>query len=87
MSILSFIFPAKPKTASAAKERLQIVIARERNNRAGYDFLPALRDELIAVISKYTKVDPKDITLSLDRKGDLEVLDVNVVLPEVELRS
>ena len=51
----------------------------------GLEYL--LRDELIAVISKYTKVDPKDITLSLDRKGDLEVLDVNVVLPEIEMRN
>jgi cell division topological specificity factor len=87
MALLSFLFNTKPKTASAAKERLQIIIARERSGRTGYDFLPALHAELIAVISKYTKVDPKDITLSLDRKGDLEVLDVNVVLPEIELRS
>lgn len=87
MALLSFLFNSKPKTASAAKERLQIIIARERSGRDGYDFLPALHAELIAVISKYTKVDPKDITLSLERKGDLEVLDVNVVLPEIELRS
>ncbi len=86
MALLSFLFNTKPKTASAAKERLQIIIARERSGRTGYDFLPALHAELIAVISKYTKVDPKDITLSLDRKGDLEVLDVNVVLPEIEMR-
>jgi cell division topological specificity factor len=87
MALLSFLFNSKPKTASAAKERLQIIIARERSGRTGYDFLPALHAELIAVISKYTKVDPKDITLSLDRKGDLEVLDVNVVLPEIELKT
>ncbi len=87
MALLSFLFNTKPKTATAAKERLQIIIARERSGRTGYDFLPALHAELIAVISKYTKVDPKDITLSLDRKGDLEVLDVNVVLPEIEMRS
>lgn len=87
MALLSFLFNTKPKTASAAKERLQIIIARERSGRTGYDFLPALHAELIAVISKYTKVDPKDITLSLDRKGDLEVLDVNVILPEIEMRN
>lgn len=86
MALLSFLFNNKPKTASSAKERLQIIIARERSGRSGYDFLPALHAELIAVISKYTKVDPKDITLSLDRKDDLEVLDVNVVLPEMEVR-
>lgn len=87
MALLSFLFNTKPKTASAAKERLQIIIARERSGRSGYDFLPALHAELIAVISKYTKVDSKDITLSLERKGDLEVLDVNVVLPELEMNS
>lgn len=87
MALLSFLFNTKPKSANMAKERLQIIIARERHGRDGYDFLPALREELIAVISKYTKVNPGDIKVSLDRQGDLEVLDVNVVLPEAEVRS
>ena len=87
MALLSFLFTSKPKSANAAKERLQIIIARERNGREGYDFLPALREELIAVIAKYTKVNPEDIKVSLDKQGNLEVLDVNVILPDVELRS
>ncbi|NDI84645.1 cell division topological specificity factor MinE [Undibacterium crateris] len=87
MALLSFLFNSKPKTANMAKERLQIIIARERTGRDGYDFLPALREELIAVISKYTKVSPEDIKVSLDKQGNLEVLDVNVVLPELEVRS
>ncbi|EJN08972.1 MULTISPECIES: cell division topological specificity factor MinE [unclassified Herbaspirillum] len=85
MSLLSFLFPTKPKSAVAAKERLQIIIARERSNgRQGPDFLPALHKELIEVISKYTKVNADDIKISLDRQGNLEVLDVNVVLPDAE---
>lgn len=82
MGLLSVFFPQKPKSAVAAKERLQIIIARERTNRAGPDFLPSLHRELIEVISKYTKVNPDDIKISLDRQGNLEVLDVNVVLPD-----
>ena len=82
MGLLSFIFDTKPKSANTAKERLQIIIARERNGRAGPDFLPAMHKELIAVISKYTKVNADDIKISLDRQGNLEVLDVNVVLPD-----
>lgn len=82
MALLSFLFPSKTKTASTAKERLQIIIAHERNDRSGPEFLPALRQELIAVISKYTKVNADDIKISLDRQGNLEVLDVNVVLPD-----
>ncbi len=82
MALLSFLFPSKGKSASAAKERLQIIIARERGHRTGPDFLPALHRELIEVISKYTKVNADDIKLSLDRQGNLEVLEVNVVLPD-----
>jgi cell division topological specificity factor len=82
MGLLSILFPQKQKTASEAKERLQIIIARERSNRAGPDFLPALHRELIEVISKYTKVNADDIKIKLDRQGNLEVLDVNVVLPD-----
>jgi len=37
---------------------------------------------LIAVISKYVKVNPEDIKISLNSQGNLEVLDVNVVLPD-----
>lgn len=86
MALLSFLFKDKPKSASAAKERLQIIIARERSGRDGYDFLPALHKELIEVISKYTQVSAEDIMISLDRKGDLEVLDVNVVLPDQQIK-
>ena len=82
MALLNFLFPEKKKSASAAKERLQIIIARERSSVTGPDFLPALHQELIAVISKYVKVNPDDIKVSLDRQGNLEVLDVNVVLPD-----
>ena len=82
MALLSFLINSKPKTASAAKERLQIIIARERNGLSGPDYLPALHKELIEVISKYTKVNPDNIKISLDRQGNLEVLDVNVVLPD-----
>lgn len=82
MALLSFLFNKKPKTAEAAKERLQIIIARERTDRSGPDFLPALRQELVQVIAKYTNVHPDDIKLSVNCQGDMEVLDVNVVLPE-----
>jgi cell division topological specificity factor len=82
MGLLSVFFDNKPKTAATARERLQIIIAHERNIDSGPDFMPALRQELIAVISKYTQVSPADINISLDKKGHLEVLDVNVVLPD-----
>jgi cell division topological specificity factor len=86
MSLLSFLFKNDQKSsANSARERLQIIIAHERNISSGPEFLPALHRELISVISKYVKINPEDVKISLDRKGNLEVLDVNVVLPDAQL--
>ena len=83
MSLFSLIFGNKPKTATIAKERLQLIIAHERNDQSSKpDFLPALQQELIAVISKYVSVNPNDIKVSREKQGNYEVLEVNIVLPE-----
>ncbi|RRD57880.1 cell division topological specificity factor MinE [Comamonadaceae bacterium OH2545_COT-014] len=85
MSFLSFFLGEKKKTASVAKERLQIILAHERAGRgdAGApDYLPDLQRDLIAVISKYVKIDPRDIKVQLERQDDLEVLEVKIELPE-----
>ena len=83
MSLFSLIFGSKPKTATIAKERLQLIIAHERSGQnTKPDFLPALQQELIAVISKYVLVNPDDIKVSLEKQGNNEVLEVTIVLPE-----
>ena len=85
MSFLDYLFGQKPKTAVAAKERLQFIIAHERGGQPSrVDFLPALQRELIEVISKYTKVDVNDIKVSLEKKNQFEVLEVNITLPEID---
>jgi cell division topological specificity factor len=35
----------------------------------------------VAVISKYVKIDPKDIRVDLQRQDNLEVLEVKIELP------
>lgn len=82
MSLLSMLFGNKPKTAQMAKERLQLIIARERDGATSPDFLPHLQRDLIAVISKYVQVNPDDIRVSLEKQDRYEVLEVNIVLPE-----
>ncbi|KAB2892890.1 cell division topological specificity factor MinE [Paenacidovorax monticola] len=85
MSLLSFLLGEKKKTAAVAKERLQIILAHERSGRnAGQpDYLPALQRELVAVISKYVKINPDDLKVHFERQDDLEVLEVKIELPEV----
>ena len=84
MSFLSFFLGEKKKTANVAKERLQIILAHERNilNDSEPDYLPALQRELIAVISKYVKINPDDIKVLLERQDNLEVLEVKIELPD-----
>jgi cell division topological specificity factor len=84
MSLFDLIFGQKQKTASVAKERLQLIIAHERGGASKIDYLPALQRELIEVISKYTKVSIDDIKVSLEKKNQYEVLEVNIVLPEID---
>ena len=83
MNFLSFFLGEKKRTASVAKERLQIILAHERNGRtASPTYLPDLQKELLAVISKYVSVDLDDIKVLLERQGDLEVLEVKIELPD-----
>ncbi len=84
MSFLSFLLGEKKRTASVAKERLQIILAHERSGRGGSraDYLPQLQKELMAVISKYVDIRPEDIKVQLERQDNLEVLEVKIELPD-----
>lgn len=82
MSWLQKLFGNQPKTAQLAKERLQLIIAHERDGGGSANFLPDLQRELIQVISKYVKVNPDDIRVSLEKQDRYEVLEVKIELPE-----
>ena len=84
MSLLSFLLGEKKKTASVAKERLQIILAHERSGRglSRPDYLPALQRELMAVISKYIAVRPEDVKVQIEKQDNLEVLEVKIELPD-----
>lgn len=81
MSLLKFLLGEKKRSATVAKERLQLILAHERGGRAGKaDFLPQLQRELLAVISKYVSIRPEDIRVQLERQDNLEVLQVKIEL-------
>ncbi|MDM4764562.1 cell division topological specificity factor MinE [Pelomonas sp. SE-A7] len=83
MGFLSFFLGEKKNTASVAKERLQLILAHERNGRSSSpDYLPQLQRELVAVISKYVSINPADIKVHMERQDDLDVLEVKIELPE-----
>src|SRR5205823_1208304 len=70
-------------TASLAKERLQVIVAHQRAGRAnGLEFLPRLQEELLAVIRRYVTVSDDAVRMNVERDGGLEVLELNITLPE-----
>ncbi len=75
-------FKDEPKaSASVAKERLQILIAHERNQRNAPDFLPALQREIMAVVAKYVSIKDDDIHVQIENQDQLSVLELNITLP------
>ncbi|WP_225763208.1 cell division topological specificity factor MinE [Stenotrophomonas sp. Marseille-Q4652] len=81
MGLFDFL---KTKTTSAetAKNRLQIIIAQERSQRGGPDYLPLLQRELLEVIKKYVNIDVDAVKVDLVKDGEHDVLDISVALPE-----
>jgi len=83
MSIFDyFLAKDKKNTASVAKERLQIIVAHERNKRQQPDYLPQMQKEILAVIQKYVEIDLDDVSVQLDNDSDCSVLELNITLPE-----
>jgi cell division topological specificity factor len=81
MKLLDY-FRRPPKSASLAKDRLSIIVAREHTGgRKTPDYLPQLQ-QLLAVLARYETIDLANVTVNVERNGDTEVLELNVVLPD-----
>lgn len=82
MSLMDYFRSSRPKTASIAKERLQILVAHERSARNQPDYIAALQKDLLEVIRKYVNIDPEAIKVTMEQDEDREILELNIVLPE-----
>ncbi len=86
MSLIDKLFGKKTKTASVARDRLQIIITQERANRNNAnntpDYLPTLQKELLEVLSKYVKIELEDINIAREEQDGVEMLALNITLPE-----
>ncbi|SFE00004.1 cell division topological specificity factor MinE [Nitrosomonas sp. Nm166] len=87
MSLLDYFRSSKPKTASVAKERLQILVAHERKYRNQPSYLPQLQKELLEVVRKYVNVDQDAISVNFEQDENQETLELNIVLPDYQHSS
>ncbi|MCK0745579.1 cell division topological specificity factor MinE [Chromohalobacter nigrandesensis] len=84
MKLLEFLKRERKKSASVAKERLQIIVAHQRGERDQPDYMPMLQQELLEVIRRYVQVDQDAININLDSDNDCSILELNVTLPRDE---
>ncbi|MEY2819614.1 MAG: hypothetical protein RL275_3077 [Chloroflexota bacterium] len=61
-------FFSRKRSASNAKERLQLVLVHDRTDLTPGQ-LESLKDDLIKAISKYIEIDPEAVRIELEKEG------------------
>jgi len=68
-------------SAPIARERLQILLAHERNTRKQPDLLDVLREEILALIGRHLSFDPDKVQIKVDRGKSVSTLAVDIEIP------
>jgi cell division topological specificity factor len=68
-------------SAPVARERLQILLAHERNERDHPDLLGVLREEILELISRHISFDPDKVQIKMDRGKSVSTLAVDIEIP------
>ncbi|NRA24611.1 MAG: cell division topological specificity factor MinE [Oleispira sp.] len=82
MSLMDYFRKEQTNSASIAKERLQILVAHDRVNSRGPDYLPKMQQELLSVVRKYIAISDDQVQVNVEQQGTTSVLELNVMLPE-----
>lgn len=85
MSRLFDRFTGKKRSALKAKERLQLVLIHDRTDLSQTEF-EALRDDILAVISRHVDIDPGAVRIDVERDGREQRLVADIPLRSVTRR-
>lgn len=84
MKLKSLFQRERATSASAAKERLQIILAHERTLRGQPEFLPRLQQDILDVVKRYIAINSDQVRVEMDHHDMMSILEINVALPEEE---
>jgi cell division topological specificity factor len=76
-----FRFRRPISSAPVARERLQILLEYERNLVSQTGLITALREEILAVVSRHVTIDAEKILVSIDRRRKVSTLAVDIEIP------
>ncbi len=68
-------------SAPVARDRLQILLAYERTSRGPSDLLVILREEILATVGRHVEIDPERVTVQMDRRDKVSILEVDIEIP------
>jgi cell division topological specificity factor len=84
-SFLDRLLNREPKSAETAKERLKLVLIHDRTDLTPTE-MAALKDELIAVISRHIEIDPTAVKIEMSNEGREQRLIADIPLRPVRRR-
>ncbi len=67
-NFINRIFSKQPASADRAKDRLRLVLINDRTDLSAAA-LEDLKDDLLDVLSRYIKIDPKTIKIDITQDG------------------
>lgn len=69
------------KSASVARERLQILLTHERAVEGRSDLIPILREEVLAVVAKHVSIDVDKVQVKIERGKSVSLLEIDIEIP------
>ncbi len=78
-------FFRRRKSANSAKERLQLVLIHDRTDLSPAE-LDALKDDLIATISRHVDIDPSAVNIRVAQEGRSQRLVADIPLRSASRR-
>ena len=75
----------KPSSAQTAKDRLKVIVASEQGlgRRLSQDKIDMMKKEIMQVVNRYVRgVDEHHIQMQVRSEANIEMLEMNINLPE-----
>ena len=85
MNLLKFF--KQSRSAPAARERLQVLLAHERALSGGADLAAGLKQEILEVIARHIPIDRDRVIVKLDRGDQISTLEIDVEMPDSALAA
>lgn len=82
MSFFQKLFRNEEQSSQVAKERLRLVLVQDRMSLTAHE-LEALKEDLLAVISKYMEIDEGGPEVNLERDGQSVALVATIPIRRV----